>query len=312
MRIVCFGEALIDFKSTGELAFQGYVGGSPLNVAVAASRLGIDVGFASRVSRDLFGARILTHMEREGIDTRFVERSEAPSTLAFVEERAGEAHFSFLSNGAADTLYDPRPRPQLPSETACIMFGSISLLAEPAATSIAESVRRHLDRCLVLFDPNVRPALIEDRNVYLSRLDEWLRACHVAKVSSQDLEWLYPGRSAKDVGAAWLERGPEAVVITHGPGGATLFRDGREPLHVEAPGVDTVDTVGAGDTFSGALMVGLTEASQGAPRGALGSLQDEAWEGALAFATAAAAVNCGRAGADPPRREELDRFAGGG
>ena len=114
MNIVCIGEALIDFKDRGQLTFQGHVGGSPLNAAVSASRLGGDVGFASRVSTDLFGTAIVEHLRDNGVDTTLVQRSDDPSTLAFVSEQGGENHFSFLGSGAADTRYDPRPRPPPP------------------------------------------------------------------------------------------------------------------------------------------------------------------------------------------------------
>ena len=65
------------------------------------------------------------------------------------------------------------------------------------------------------------------------------------------------------------------------------------------------DTVGAGDTFTGALMVALLdrEATTG-----FAHLSDNVWRESLAWAAAAAALNCTRAGADPPTRQDLDAF----
>ena len=68
MKVVCIGESLIDFKDTGHLNFQGFVGGSPLNVAVATSRLGGSVAFASNVSTDMVGESIINFMMNNEID----------------------------------------------------------------------------------------------------------------------------------------------------------------------------------------------------------------------------------------------------
>lgn len=301
MKVVCFGEALIDFKATGPLAFQGFVGGSPLNVTLAVARLGTPVALAAQVSSDLFGDAIMAHLEANGIDRSLVLRDHAPTTLAFVAESGGDVDFSFIGEGAADTRYNPLPRPELPQSAAFLEFGSISLLREPGATAIQDTIAAHRGRCAVIFDPNVRPALIPDRVAYFPRLEAALRLSHLVKVSAQDLRWLYPGADILASAQGWLSYGPEAVVVTHGGERATLVRPGGR-LEVPVPRVRVVDTVGAGDTFMGALLVRLTE--RGHTQG-FGGLGDEEWRDALAFAAAAAALNCTRPGADPPTRAEL-------
>ncbi|MDE0529137.1 MAG: carbohydrate kinase [Truepera sp.] len=303
MNIVCIGEALIDFKDRGRLAFQGYVGGSPLNAAVSASRLGGAVGFASRVSTDLFGTAIVEHLRDNGVDTTLVERSDDPSTLAFVSERGGENHFSFLDSGAADTHYDPKPRPRLPDTVRFVQFGSISLLHEPTASSVSDTAALHLGRATTVFDPNIRPALIPDREAYLERLGGWLALATLVKVSDQDLRWLAPDTDPLTTARDWLARGPEAVVVTRGREGAVLLRLGRLPIEVAAPAVEVADTVGAGDIFTGALMVALAEASS-----PLEELSGAAWLVALRLAATAATLSCTREGADPPSREEVDSY----
>lgn len=273
-------------------------------MAVAAARLGAEVGFASQVSNDLFGTYIRQVMRDNGIDGAFVLESGAPSTLAFVEETEGEAHFSFVANGAADTRYDPRPRPAFPAEVAFVQFGSISLLAEPAASAITEIVTAHRERCTIVLDPNVRPALIDSRERYLEKLRRWLALAHVVKVSVQDLAWLYPETEALAAARSWLELGPAAVIVTRGEKGASLLRSGKADLEAPAPRVSVVDTVGAGDTFTGALMVALLERNGRE----VASTSDALWDEALRYAAAAAALNCTRSGAQPPRRDELAAF----
>ena len=304
MKIVCFGEALIDFKETGPLAFQGFVGGSPLNVTLAAARLGTPVALAAGVSRDHFGDAIMAHLAHNGVGQQLITRSDAPSTLAFVAESGGDVDFTFVGAGAADTLYDPQPRPELPASVAFLEFGSISLLREPVASAVAAVIAAHRERCAVIFDPNIRPTLIPDRAAYLPRLEAALRLSHLVKVSAQDLRWLYPDELPLAAAQGWLQRGPEAVIVTRGDAGTTLLR-AQGQLEVPVPRIVVEDTVGAGDTFMGALMVRLIE--QGHTE-SFSTLPDTVWHDALAFAAAAAALNCTRPGADPPTRDELTAF----
>ncbi len=95
------------------------------------------------------------------------------------------------------------------------------------------------------------------------------------------------------------------MVLTRGAAGATLLRAGQAPLSVQPPAVQLVDTIGAGDTFGAALSVALLEQGVEQP-GQLQELPESAWRQVLRFAATAAALNCTRAGAQPPRRAELD------
>ncbi len=311
MKIAILGEALIDFKSTGALAFQGFIGGSSLNVATATARLGQSTMFLTQISSDLFGASLREHMTKNGIDTSHVLESDSHSTLAFVEERDGQAHFSFMNSRAADTMYDPQPRPILPANLKFMQFGSISLLSDPTSTSITEIIGKHRSslnhNVTVVFDPNCRPALTPDLEGYKRKLRNWLRLAHVVKVSDQDLGWLEPDKSLDDVAADWIAQGPSVVIITRGEHGSSLYRAGHERLQVPTPKVSVIDTVGAGDTYTAGLMVSLLE--HGHERAEqLATHSDQTWLEVMQFAAQAAAINCTRAGANPPTRAEVSGF----
>jgi fructokinase len=306
MRIAVAGEALIDFTSTGTLAFQGREGGSPLNTAVACARLGQPTAFLTALSNDLFGERLLQHMQRNGVDTRFVVRSGAPSMLAFVEHAALTNRYAFLAEGSADSGWAPDPLPELPASCTALHIGSISLLREPAASRIVALAAASVAHRLVVLDPNVRESLIADMSAYRERFRGWLPHTSLLKLSDEDLAQIAP-QGGDEAIAGWLDEGPYAVVVTRGAQGATLYRAGHAPLSVPAPPLDVADTVGAGDTFSAGLSVGLLE--QGVERpGELPALSDAQWQRTLVFAAAAAGLNCTRPGADPPTRDELRRF----
>jgi fructokinase len=301
MRIAVTGEALIDFTASeaGALAFVGHEGGSPLNTAVACARLGEPAGFLTQLSTDLFGERLMGFLERNGVDTRFIVRSDAPSTLAFVERTPETNRYAFYTRGSADATWAPDPLPRLPAECRFLHFGSIALLQEPAATRIVELVRAHTRRCVIVFDPNVRPSLVPDMASYRARVQGWVDLADIVKLSDEDAGLLAPDRPIDALVAQCLQAGARAVVVTQGGAGATLWRTGHAPISVSAPQVEVVDTIGAGDTFTAGLSVALLAAGVVHPA-QLGVLTDEAWWTAMRFAATAAALNCTREGADPP------------
>lgn len=301
MRIALTGEALIDFTASeaGTLAFLGHEGGSPLNTAVACARLGQPTGFCTQLSTDLFGERLMAFLQGNGVDTRFILRSNAPSTLAFVERTPQTNRYAFYTRGSADATWAPEPLPQLPAECRFLHFGSISLLQDPAATRIADLVAANKGQRVIVFDPNVRPSLIADMPAFRARVAAWFALADLVKLSDEDAELLAPGQPVDALAAECLKAGARAVIVTRGGDGATLWRTGHAPLAVAAPRVQVVDTIGAGDTFTAGLSVSLLAHGVEQPA-QLGELSDEAWREVMAFAATAAALNCTREGADPP------------
>jgi len=306
MRIALTGEALIDFTAgeAGSLMFQGHEGGSPLNTAAACARLGQPTGFLTQLSTDLFGERLMRFLERNGVDTRFILRSQAPSTLAFVERTPQTNRYAFYTRGSADATWAPEPLPQLPADCRILHFGSISLLQEPAATRIIELMAANAGRRVIVFDPNVRPSLISDMATYRARAMDWVAMADLVKLSDEDAGLLAPGRPADALAADCLRAGARAVIVTRGASGATLWRTGHEPLAVAAPRVKVVDTIGAGDTFTAGLSVSLLAHGVEHPH-QLDELGDSAWYEVMRFAATAAALNCTREGADSPTLEAV-------
>lgn len=310
MHIAIAGEALIDFTSVGGLNFEGREGGAPSNVAVAAARLGQPTGFISQLSSDLFGQRLLAHLRKNGVDTRFVLESDAPSTLAFVERLPQSNRYAFYTNGTADTLWAPDQLPELPDSCRFLQFGSIALLLEPAASRILDLVEGARGKRVIVLDPNVRPTLIRDMDAWRENFRHWVSLCDLLKLSDEDAALAAPGKSFADLAADLLTGGPRAVVVTRGAEGASLFRTGLPRIDVRTPQMQVADTIGAGDTFAAGLSVALLE--QGVEQASqLDELDEERWRGALWFAATAAALNCTRHGADPPWRTELDEAMAG-
>ena len=305
--IALVGEALIDFASGGGLAFRGHCGGSPLNSAVACARLGQATAYITQLSTDLFGEQLLQYLQSNGVDTDFVQRSDAPTTIAFVERGLQTNRYAFYSRGSADSQWSPELLPRLPECCRYLHFGSISLLQEPAARRISEFVAANAGQRIVVFDPNVRLSLIDDLPAYRRRMHDWLRCTDLLKLSDEDVAALSTGMSHEAAARDWLSAGPRTVIITRGANGAVLYRHGHATMPIAAPTVELADTIGAGDAFTAGLSVallhqGVREAAQ------LAELPDATWRQVLQFATAAAALNCLREGANPPTRAEVQSF----
>lgn len=304
------GEILVDFTPIVEegrtVGFRMHAGGSPYNVAVALARLGGRVEFAGKISADFFGRFLEEHLRCEGIGTRFLAHSSAPTTLAFVAFEQGEPSFAFYGEGAADTLLQAHELPAEIEDTQVLHFGSISLLRGPTAATIAGLVRRLRRRVVLSCDPNIRPALIADPGGYRQTLTQLLEAADIVKMSETDARWFSPNRPTETVAADILALGPALVVITRGGRGAYAWSHTAE-ARVPAPAVRVVDTVGAGDAFTAGLLIHLAE-QDAVSRDRLVALHADGLGAALRFAAAVAALTCTRAGADPPRRPEVDAF----
>ncbi len=168
------------------------------------------------------------------------------------------------------------------------------------AGTLVELVHRERGCRLIMLDPNIRAGLVDDVD-YRGRLESVIAATTVVKASDSDLAWIEPGSAYRAAAEHMLDRGVRMVVVTLGAEGAYgAHRDLR--IRVEAPPVQVVDTIGAGDAFGAGLLGWLHDHDLIRPDIAL---DEEQLRAALDYACMAASLNCGRAGADPPWKKEM-------
>ncbi|WP_205327258.1 carbohydrate kinase [Glycomyces sp. YM15] len=299
------GEALIDLKVGHEDAGHpvAHPGGSPMNVAVTLGRLGSEVAFLGRVSGDAFGRLLRTHLEASDVDLRWVVDAKEPTSLAIVSvDPVGSASYAFHVEGTADWQWTEGELPHRPGLDA-VHAGSLALAVDPGGAVVERWLTDLSAGTTISLDPNVRPALLGDREGYRERLERWLEFAAIVKVSDEDLEWIWPGVDPAELAESWITKGRKLVVVTRGGEGSLVWAGG-EAFAVPAAPVDMVDTVGAGDSFSGALLDWLGRNDRLRPGGLDRLTAGEARE-AVAFASTVAAITCSRAGANPPFRSEL-------
>lgn len=305
--IVTCGEALIDMlpRKSGDGAdvFQPFAGGSVFNVAIALGRLDVPTGFYGGLSTDFFGTTLREALEKSRVDVSFANISDRPSTLAFVTLIEGQARYAFFDEHSAGRMLTEADLPAFPAALRALHFGSFSLAAEPCGSAYETLMRReHLSRVISL-DPNIRPTLIKNRDAHIARIERLVGLADIVKLSEDDLAWLAPGAEFDGFARAWLERGAKLIVMTRGAEGA-LARSRRVAVSVPSVEVIVADTIGAGDTFSAALMARLDQHGL-LTKSAVAALSETRITDALAYAAKAASITCSRPGADPPWLSEL-------
>lgn len=303
--ILVAGEALVDLipPPGGGDTLQVVLGGSPFNTAIGLGRLGAPAAYAGRLSLDSNGERFAAALGASGVSLEYVARDKAPSPLAYVTPgtAASGPRYAFYLRA---TAYDgPSPLPvKWPKAVAHLHIGSFAAVAGKSGEATLAALKLARKKASVSFDPNIRPFVLPAQKKVVPMVEERVALSGIVKVSDEDLEWLYPGRDPLAAAAAWAKAGPRLVVLTRGSNGAVAFA-GKAHVALPAPAITLVDTVGAGDSFMSALLAIMHE--DGALGAGLRAPDEAAMARWVAFAVKAAAITCGRKGADPPRREEM-------
>jgi fructokinase len=307
MFLVC-GEALFDFFLESEAGpaaatYAARAGGSPFNVAIGLARLGQPSGLMTGLSSDLLGQRLAQVLADEGVSTAYAIATDRPTTLSLVGlDTHGVPAYQFYDNGSADTGVTESDLPTLGPDVTGLHFGSYSLAATPVADAMAAFAAANRDR-FISVDPNVRPTVEPDMDIWRARMAALFGLADLVKISAEDHELLWPGRSSEQVAADIIGRGAQLVVVTRG--GEAALGWTASGLHATAapPPVTVIDTVGAGDTFQAALLARLLRGS--GPKAVLEAIEAESLGDMLGYAARAAAITCSRRGADLPRAAEL-------
>ena len=302
------GDALVDFlpvKSVdGRDAAVPVAGGSCLNIAIGMARLGAPAGFVGGISTDLFGRMIADHALASQVDLRYASRSDHQTTLAFVRTVAGEPQYAFYDEATASKNWIYRHNSIHFGEVEAIHVGSTTLTDEKGAAQALAMVEDARGSVTISFDPNCRPNLVRDKARYVDQMDAFAAAADIVRMSDVDFEFLYGGGDYEERAKALVAAGTSLVVVTYGIKGARAWHRATGPVKVEAPTIDVVDTIGAGDSFQAALLFALRAIGR-IESGALAQLNAGELDRALSFAAACAAFTCSRAGADPPRHSDV-------
>lgn len=296
--VLIVGEALVDVVHRVDGVVVRVPGGSPATVALSLGRLRRHPRLLTSLGDDEDGRAVLHWLTSSGVTVESTPKQHTSTATARLNSE-GAATYEFDIGGELGA--------SAPGPVHVLHLGSLGAILEPGATVISELVDQHNGNALVSYDPNIRPSVAQDRDLVKQRVLSLITRANVVKASDEDVAWLEPGVDLEDVARQWFRLGPDLVVITRGAGGSFAI-SGTGEVRVDAIPTNVVDTVGAGDTFMGALLDGLIGAGAwgvAAPL-ALASLEASELESLLKRSGRAAAITVSRAGANPPLADELD------
>ncbi len=288
--VVVVGEALIDIVNSPEGQTE-YPGGSPANVAYGLGRLDVKAGLLTAVGHDSRGESIAAHLASAGVVVLPGSQSLAKTATATAEIAAdGSAEYTF------DIEWKLGPA-ALPYAPKVLHTGSIATFLEPGAGVVRTLLEQAQGGCIVTYDPNIRTDLLGSHGEALRIFEELVPLTSVVKLSDDDAYWLYPGKSLEETAKHILGLGAGLAVVTRGAQGS-LMATPHTQLTVPAVTSVVADTIGAGDSYMSALILGLLlRGSQG--------LAPTVLERIGQTASMAASITVGRPGANPPTHREL-------
>jgi fructokinase len=241
----------------------------------------------------------LKQLHKDGVLLDFVKFSDKPTCLAIVSLNAkGGASYEFVIDDTATFDFSHSWLPDATvSKPALLHIGTLVTAIEPAASVLFEWSSKVAKFAPIVFDPNIRPAVMIDRSKYVKQVERWISISNAVKVSDDDIYWLYPGEDLDKVAKRWLGMGPELIVVTFGDKGLAGYRKDSK-ISVDAKKVVVADTVGAGDTVGAILVEAIIEDG-------LDKLVNERLTSMLDRAAKAAAITVSRTGALPPSSDEI-------
>jgi len=261
-------------------------GGKGANQAVAAARLGGGVLLVAKVGDDIFGKQTIEGLQKEKINTSFIFIDKnAPSGTALINVNEQGENCIVVAPGANTNLLPADIAKVKGMEAAQILLMQLEI---PMVTieQVAKNAKQNHQKIII----NPAPAQI------LS--DELLNGLYLLTPNETEASILtginvVDQVSAGQAATIFLAKGVQNVIVTLGKQGA-YFQNNEEHFLVAAPMVQALDTTAAGDTFSGAIAVAITE--------------DKSWKQAIEFAVKAASIAVTRLGAQAsvPYRNEID------
>ena len=237
--------------------FTPKVGGAPLNVCGAYTKLVGSSNIITMLGKDPFGDKIVNELIGFGINTDYVKRTNAANTsLAFValDENANR-EFSFYRNMGADMLMsEDDVDKNWFMDAYALHFCSVSLGNFPMRKAHNKAIKYAKENGLIVsFDPNVRLPLFDDHEYLKNVIHEYIQYADILKISDEEVEFIFGKKDIEENLDYIFDQGVKLLVFTSGKDGAVAYTK-NVVANSKGIKVNAVDTTGAGDGFIGCLL----------------------------------------------------------
>lgn len=250
---VGLGEILLDILPTGR-----HLGGAPANFAFHASQLGARSYIVSSIGNDAWGAEISNKITDLGLSSEYISIDEDnPTGTVDVElDKKGKPSYVIRESVAWDNITDSKNLEKLAGRVNAVCFGSLCQRSPVSRKTIQTFLKSTNMNCLRIFDINLRQHFFSKQII-----QESLGLSNVLKINDEELPTLaeyesLSGGEHRVIKVLARRYNLLCVALTRGHKGSLLYLKGEISDHPGYP-AEVVDSVGAGDAFSAALVIGL-------------------------------------------------------
>lgn len=248
--VVGVGELLWDVLPTGKRA-----GGAPVNFVYHATRLGAEGYAVSAVGNDVAGTEILQELEQNKIGY-CIETVEYPTGSVMVELNQGSPAYTIIEGVAWDHIPLTEKAIALVKRADAVCFGTLAQRSPQSRKTVTSLLSYVPEHALRFFDINLRQSYYSKELIEAS-----LQQANVFKLNDEELEVLRPLFGLEgdtDACCRWfIDRYRlRYVILTAGSEFSTIYAPGEQST-LRTPKVTVADTVGAGDSFSGAFVCSI-------------------------------------------------------
>ncbi|MDV2682891.1 5-dehydro-2-deoxygluconokinase [Alkalihalophilus lindianensis] len=247
-------------------SFTKYVGGSPANISIGASRLGLKTGFIGKVSDDQMGRFIVNYLKNDHIDTTNVaiDKTGAVTGLAFTEIKSPEdcSILMYRDNVADLKLSTDNISEDYIKSSKVLLISGTALAASPSREAVflaLEHARKH--GVVVVFDLDYRPYTWTSDKETATYYNLAAEKCEVIIGTREEfdmMEQFYTEKNTdKQTASKWFSHHAEIVVIKHGAEGSIAYTKDGESYTGGTFKTKVLKTFGAGDSYASAFIYGL-------------------------------------------------------